>query len=214
MGTASREALVAKVERELGPFDPVHLHALLAVPRERFVRPEDIAVAGEDRPLPLDESGLATISAPHAYLLSFRLLALRAGDALLELGSGTGYGAALASYIVGREGHVTTVEIDAQLASRARSLLEPIANVTVLGGDATTSAALFAGVKKIVCTFAVAEIPPAWLDALGEGAVLVAPVGAPERDQRLLRVERRGGRLITSDHGGVRYVPNRASLSS
>ncbi|MEO6420444.1 MAG: hypothetical protein ABIP39_13590, partial [Polyangiaceae bacterium] len=85
-----RAELVAKVEGYLGPFDPLHLHALLEVPRERFVRPRDIGESQEDVPLPLDDTGQATISAPHAYLLSFRLLGLKPGDSLIELGSGSG----------------------------------------------------------------------------------------------------------------------------
>ena len=71
-----RAALVDKVERELGPFDPRHLDALLRVPRERFVRPGDEERSAEDVPLALDDDGRATISAPHAYLLSFRLTEL------------------------------------------------------------------------------------------------------------------------------------------
>ena len=82
------------------------------MPRERFVRPGDVDRSTEDMPLPLDDEGLATVSAPHAYLLSFRLLGLAPGDALVELGSGTGYGAALASFIVGPHGRVLTIEID------------------------------------------------------------------------------------------------------
>ena len=86
-----RAELVANVKRDLGgEVDPLHLRALLEVPRELFVRPEDVPRSTEDVPLPLDEAGLATISAPHAYLLSFRLLALSRGDHLVELGSGSG----------------------------------------------------------------------------------------------------------------------------
>ena len=107
-----RLALVDAVAKQLGPFDPRHLDALLEVPRERFVQPVDIERSADDIPLPLDASGLATISAPHAYLLSYRLLGLAPGDCLVELGTGSGYGAALAAFIVGPEGRVLTFEID------------------------------------------------------------------------------------------------------
>jgi protein-L-isoaspartate(D-aspartate) O-methyltransferase len=210
----AREALAAKVERELGPFAPLHLAALRVVPRERFVRPEDIDRSAEDRPLPLDESGLATISAPHAYLLSFRLLRLGPGDRLLELGTGTGYGAALAAFIVGEHGHVTSVEIDEALARRAKALLQGLPQVTVRHADAAMAAPLIAEARKVVCTFAVATVPNEWLAALGEGATLVVPVGSLGSDQRLLRVERRNGALVTTDHGGVRYVPDRSPRHS
>jgi protein-L-isoaspartate(D-aspartate) O-methyltransferase len=204
--------LAAKVERELGALDPRHVSALLEVPRDRFVRPEDLAMSWEDTPLPLDDSGQATISAPHAYLLSFRLLELAPGDRLVELGSGSGYGAALAAYIVGPSGSVSTIEIDRGLAERARELLGGIANVRVSQGDAIASTPLWAGANKIVCTFAVERIPDAWLSAIPEGGVLVAPVGTRDRDQKLVRIERRHGDLFESEHGAVRYVPNRSPL--
>src|SRR5689334_409660 len=82
---ACREQLAAAIDEQLGPFDVLHLRALTEVPRERFVREVDIDRCCDDIPLPLDDLGLATISAPHAYLLSFRLLDLAPGDSLVEL---------------------------------------------------------------------------------------------------------------------------------
>src|SRR5258706_14624550 len=92
MRTTARAALAEKIDAQLGPFDRAQLAALVAVPREIFVRAEDVDRAEDDTPLPLDEDGLATISAPHAYLLSFRLLELTRGDRLGEPGSGPGDG--------------------------------------------------------------------------------------------------------------------------
>ena len=208
--TSLREQLAWAVEEKHGPFDPRLLRALRTVPRERFVRPGDVDRSTEDMPLPLDDEGLATVSAPHAYLLSFRLLGLAPGDALVELGSGTGYGAALASFIVGPHGRVLTIEIDERLAEQARVLLRDLPNVTALHGDAIGSTALWGGTKKIVCTFAVDEIPRAWLDALPDGGILVAPVGARPEEQKLVRVHREGDMLRITHHGGVRYVRNRS----
>src|SRR5579883_566245 len=209
-----RLELVEAVEKQLGPFDRRQLNALLEVPRERFVRPEDVAHSADDTPLPLADQGLATISAPHAYLLSFRLLDLAPGDSLVELGSGSGYGAALAAFIVGADGRVLTFEIDATLAAWARRNLAAERNVTVVEGDAVRSAERWGGARKVVCTFAVDELPRAWVDALPEGGVIVAPVGPGERerdrDQRLVRVARTRGRVVTTDHGAVRYVKNRS----
>jgi protein-L-isoaspartate(D-aspartate) O-methyltransferase len=210
---ACRIDMVSSAEQHLGPFDPLHLRAVLEVPRERFVRPEELALSAEDIPLPLDDAGLATISAPHAYLLSYRLLGLAPGDTMLELGSGTGYGAALASYIVGPEGWVHTVEIDPTLARRAASALAGSSNVTVVQKDAmdAMSPRISGGVRKIVATFAIDELPPAWLGVLPEGGRLVAPVGSRAREQRLVLVTRENGLLRMSDHGAVRYVKNRSS---
>jgi protein-L-isoaspartate(D-aspartate) O-methyltransferase len=206
----TRAEMAANIEKALGPFDPRHLAALIDVPRERFAPASAIDLCAEDAPLPLDARGLATMSAPHAYLLSFRLLELSRGDSLVELGSGSGYGAALAAAIVGPEGSVLTLEIDPELAALARVLLSDLANVTVLTDDAVTSVASWGGASKIVCTFAVRELPEAWLSAIPEGGRLVAPVGPFGRDQRLVRVDRSRGRLVTTDHGAVRYVGNRS----
>jgi protein-L-isoaspartate(D-aspartate) O-methyltransferase len=206
-----RLPLVESIERQLGPFDPHHLAALLEVPRERFVRAPDLERSAEDTPLPLDDDGLATISAPHAYLLSYRLLALAAGDRLVELGTGSGYGAALAAFIVGSTGQVVTFEIDEGLAKWATRTLAGQSNVTVVRGDAVTSASQWGAARKIVATFALTALPGAWLDALPEGGRLVAPVGARDREQRLVLVVRRHGRIVESEHGAVRYVKNRST---
>jgi protein-L-isoaspartate(D-aspartate) O-methyltransferase len=206
-----RLRLVESVARQLGPFHDRHIRALLEVPRERFVREEDIERSAEDIPLPLDTDGLATISAPHAYMLSFRLLELAPGDRLVELGTGSGYGAALAAFIVGPEGRVLTFEIDADLAAYARERLAREANIVSFHGDAIESAGSWNGAKKAVATFAVDELPEAWLRALPEGGMLVAPVGSRDRDQRLVLATRRRGRIVQTDHGAVRYVKNRST---
>lgn len=208
---APRARLAEKVLRELGPLDPRHLAALLDVARDRFVRPEDLDAAWEDTPLSLDDSGLSTISAPHAYMLSFRLAELAPGDHLVELGSGTGYGAALAAFIVGPAGSVVTFEIDAALAARARALLADLPNVRVEHADAVTSPPRWGEANKIICTFAVEALPPAWLAALPEGGCIVAPVGRSDRDQDLVRVVRKNGLLVATEHGSVRYVRNRSA---
>jgi protein-L-isoaspartate(D-aspartate) O-methyltransferase len=204
-----RLSLVESLSRELGPFDERHLRALLEVPRERFVREEDVERSADDTPLGLDATGLATISAPHAYLLSFRLLELSSGDRLVELGTGSGYGAALAAFIVGAEGSVLTFEIDPALAAWARRTLTGEPNVVVVEGDAVSNYEQWRGAAKVVATFAVDALPDAWLDALPDGGRLVAPVG--RGDQRLVLAIKRKGHIALSDHGAVRYVKNRST---
>jgi protein-L-isoaspartate(D-aspartate) O-methyltransferase len=204
-----RVELARRIDEELGPFDPRLLDALVEVPRERFVRWEDIASSAADIPLPLDDLGFATISAPHAYLLSFRLVELSPGDRLVELGSGSGYGAALAARAVGPSGHVQTLEIDGDLASRARGLLSDASNVTPIHADAL-QVDLWGEANKFVCTFAVETLPAPWTAKLPDGGILVAPVGPNSRDQRLVRVSCRGELVRASEHGAVRYVTNRS----
>jgi protein-L-isoaspartate(D-aspartate) O-methyltransferase len=208
---ACRLPLVDSIEAQLGPFDALLLRAVLEVPRERFVRPDDLERSADDTPLPLDDEGLATISAPHAYLLSFRLLELAPGDTLVELGAGSGYGAALASFIVGPQGRVRSYEIDRRLAAWASRNLADVTNVTVIHADAAASAPSWEGARKVVVTYAVKEIPPAWTDALPEGGRLVAPVGVRDQDQRLVMVRREHGRLLRTEHGAVRYVADRSA---
>jgi protein-L-isoaspartate(D-aspartate) O-methyltransferase len=207
-----RLLLVESVERDLGPFDPLHLDALLEVPREQFMRSDDLERSAEDIPLALDAHGLASISAPHAYLLSFRLLELERGDALVELGAGSGYGAALAAFVVGKGGRVVTFEIDPDLAARACERLSDQPTVRVLERDAMVSTPEWDGAKKVSVTFAVASLPGVWLDALPEGGRLVAPVGPRGADQRLILVTKRAGATHEADHGAVRYVSNRSVL--
>jgi protein-L-isoaspartate(D-aspartate) O-methyltransferase len=219
-----RQELAEKIDADLGPFDPLLLEAIRVVPRERFVREGDEERSSEDVPLPLDDDGLATVSAPHAYCLSYRLLALRPGDTLIELGTGTGYGAALASFIVGPSGRVLTIEIDVALYGRARTLLAPLSNVTLVHRDAIESAPLWsdagagaAGGTRAVCTFALERLPQPWLAALPDGGVLVAPVAsgrAGGRDQILVRVTRQDGTLRITNHDPVRYVRNRGRAAS
>jgi protein-L-isoaspartate(D-aspartate) O-methyltransferase len=208
---ALRVRMVAKIDAELGPFDRGHLEALIDVPRERFVRPNDIARAIEDVPLPLDDQSRATISAPHAYLLSFRILNLKSGDSLVELGSGSGYGAALGSKIVGKNGQIDTFELDEELARRAADLLAHYTNVNVRRLDAHGSESFWSDAKRVVVTFAVSEIPRAWTLALGDGGILVAPVGPPAGPQKLISITKRGNEIHTREHGSVRYVPDRST---
>lgn len=184
------------------------LEALVEVPRERFVRIDDVMSSAEDRAMALVDSGHATVSAMHSYVKTFGALELAEGDDVVDLGGGSGYGAAIAAYVVGPQGRVRTIEIDAELSGRAREHLAGLGHVEVFCGDAHDTG-LWAGAAKVAAGFAVESIPQSWIDALAEGGMLVAPVGRPG-DQRLVRVrrERHGVRVETL--GEVRYVPDRS----
>lgn len=190
---------------------PQVMAALLETPRERFVRVEDVPASADDRALLLSDDGAATISALHAYAFAFDALGLAEGDALVDLGGGTGYGAAVAAAVVGPRGRVTTVEIDAELAARARQNLAGLDNVEVIAADAH-DVGRWRGARKVVAGFAVAEIPAAWLDALAEGGALVAPVG-PAGMQALRRYVKGPGGVEVTELATVRYVGDRGAAT-
>jgi protein-L-isoaspartate(D-aspartate) O-methyltransferase len=190
LATIARDARRDTILRRLA--DEPYRDALLTVPRERFVREDDLPLASDDRALPLDDH--ATISAMHAYTTSFAALDLAEGDQLVELGGGSGYGAAIAASIVGATGSVRTLEIDPTLAALAHELLAPYANVTALAADAH-DVEQWRGARKVSVAFAIDHIPAEWLDALAPGGTLVAPVGGPQ-GQTLTRVDK-------SEHGVV-----------
>jgi protein-L-isoaspartate(D-aspartate) O-methyltransferase len=183
--------------------------ALLAVPRERFVRAEDVDRSADDAALPLDDAGAATISAMHAYAAAFAAVELAPGDTLADLGGGSGYGAALAAEVVGPRGRVVTVEIDAALSAAARENLAERSNVVVIEASAH-EVARWRGANKVVAGFAPRALPAAWIEALPEGGVLVAPVGGPA-EQALTRVRRTAQGLVEEKLGPVVYVPDRGA---
>lgn len=191
---------------------PALRRALASVPRERFVELEHVADSADDRALPLSDDGASTISALHAYAASFGALELGEGDSLVDLGGGSGYGAALAAEVVGPSGSVTTLEIDPTLAARAAELLAGRANVTALCASAH-DVTLWRGARKVSCGFALPRIPEGFLEALADGGKLVAPVGPAER-QTLTLFEKVDGSVRSRELGSVRYVGDRAAVAA
>jgi protein-L-isoaspartate(D-aspartate) O-methyltransferase len=203
----ARADSLARIEQTWGDdIRPDLREAVLEEPRERYVPDDHAADSWRDAAVPLLEDDSSTLSAIHAYLTNYTLLDLREGDHLLEVGSGTGYGAALAARIVGETGSVVTFEIAPELADQARANLAAWPNVSVLCGDALVETEL-PPFSKAVFTCAVDAVPEQYLAALPEGGRLVAPLmkdGSAE--QELTMYERVGGRLAVSHHGAVRYV--------
>lgn len=184
--------------------------ALEVVPRERFVPLELVAASADDVALPLLADGSASVSALHAYARTLELLSLAPGDTCVDLGAGTGYGSALAAELVGANGRVLAVEIHPELAAAARRNLADRPNVTVRRADAD-DVALWAGAARVMVGFALSRVPEAWLDALAEGGVLVAPVGEGPV-QVLTCFRKRAGRVLATRHGEVCYVPRRSEV--
>jgi protein-L-isoaspartate(D-aspartate) O-methyltransferase len=184
--------------------------ALLDVPRERFVPLEEMQHSADDVAVALRPDALATVSAMHAYIAAYSLVDLGEGDHVVDLGAGTGYGAALAAHVVGDDGSVVAIEMDPDLVTVLRDELRGYPQVRVVQADAHDTS-LWRGAAKVVCGFALREIPKAWVEALADGGVLVAPV-VTEQGQSLVVVRKTGGDAHHAAVRAVRYVRDRSPV--
>ena len=196
--TAARRHRMVDGLRGAGLTDPLVLAAMDTVPRERFAPPELAAVAYEDRPLPLGDD--ATISAPSMVAWMTEALGLTGTERVLEVGTGSGYAAAVLASCAAT---VVTVEWSAALVCAARRSLAAagFGAVEVRHGDGAAGAPDRAPFDAVSVT-AMAPAPPAALfDQMTPGGVLVAPVG-PGHEGVLVR-HRHGQR---EELGPVRFV--------
>ena len=179
------------------------IEALKAVPRHEFVPPERRESAYADRPLPIGND--QTVSAPHMVGIMCDRLALSEGEAVLEIGTGCGYHAAVTAEIVG-DGNVYSVEYVESLADDARNRLDDLGyDVHVRVGDGHDGWPEYAPYDAAYLTCAARELPEAVLDQLREGGRLLAPVG--ESRQRLVRAVKHEDDIDREAFGGVRFVP-------
>jgi protein-L-isoaspartate(D-aspartate) O-methyltransferase len=151
--------------------------ALLKVPREDFIPPEYRDFTYEEVPLPLPGTA-ATISCPHSYPLFYEPLGLERGHRFLEIGTGSGYGAAVAREVVGDTGQVTSIEIDPLTHAFARQNLERAgyADVVLVLGDGGLGHPPRAPYDRMAITAACTEIPPPLLAQLTLGGRIIAPL--------------------------------------
>ncbi len=185
-----------------GIADPAVLAAMRGVRRHRFVPPAEARRAYDDGPLPIGRG--QTISQP--YVVAFMTEAARPGpeDRVLEIGTGSGYQAAVLGEIAAR---VDTIEIVEELARRAAEVLaaEAYANVHVTVGDGYRGHPDGARYDAILLTAAPDHVPEPLLAQLAPGGRFVLPVG--EAEQRLLRIERRDDGFVEEELLPVRFVP-------
>lgn len=201
-GGHPRERLLAELRRE-GVHDERVLGALRAVPREVFVPREHREYAYQNIPLPI--GGGQTISQPLIVGLMTQALLLQGTERVLEVGTGSGYQAAVLCRLAAR---IVSVERLPALAERARQVLARVGchNVVVHVSNGTLGWPDDAPYDAIVVTAGAPEVPPALVAQLAEGGRLVIPVG-PRASQHLLRVTRRGPDTPTENLGPVRFVP-------
>ena len=188
-----------------GVRDPAVLAAMGKVPRERFVAPDLIGAAYEDQALPIGDG--QTISQPYIVALMTEALQLSPLDRVLEIGTGSGYAAAVLAEIAAE---VYTIERIGPLAASARRRLSDLGydTVHVRSADGTLGWPEHAPYDAIVVTAGGPEIPQPLLEQLADEGRLVMPVGDTPTAQRLVRVVRKGADDYHSeDLGGVAFVP-------
>jgi protein-L-isoaspartate(D-aspartate) O-methyltransferase len=204
--TSFEEAHRQMVERQLvqrGITDERVLDAMREVPRHRFV-PEDLwDMAYRDTPLPIGHD--QTISQPYIVAYMTQMLHLSATDRVLEVGTGSGYQAAILSQLAQQ---VYTIEHVAELAKHSEQILQELGydNVRVRVGDGGYGWPDAAPFDAIIVTAAAPEVPPPLIAQLAEGASLVAPIG-PAGYQELVRLSMRGNRPKSEHLVPVAFVP-------
>jgi protein-L-isoaspartate(D-aspartate) O-methyltransferase len=203
--TAEREAMVERHLKRRGIADQAILDAFLAVPREAFVGPDYAHLAYGDHPLPI-EAG-QTISQPYIVALMIEAADTQPGDKVLEVGSGSGYAAAVISRIAAR---VIGIERQHDLVEVARERLDRLgyANVTIVEGDGTKGCADEAPFDAILAAASGSHVPQPLIEQLADGGRIVMPVGSPGWVQELIKVTKRpDGTVERQNLGGVRFVP-------
>jgi len=184
--------------------DPRVLRAMAKVPRHLFVPPHLHAQAYADRPLPIGQG--QTISQPYIVALMTQLVRPQPGDKVLEIGTGSGYQAAVLAELAGE---VYTIEIIPELAEQAKRRLKELGyeNIHVRTGDGYKGWPEVAPFDAIVVTAAPSHVPPPLLEQLADGGRLVIPVDTSIYQQTLKLITRQGDNYREEDITGVAFVP-------
>lgn len=201
---AQRAAMVADQIEQRGVADPNVLAVMRRVPRHEFVPARYLFAAYEDHPLPIGYG--QTISQPYIVALMTEALAVKAGDRVLEIGTGSGYQAAVLAEL---GADVYTVEIVPELAKEATERLARLgyANVHVRQADGYFGWEEHAPYDAIIVTAAPDHLPQTLANQLKEGGRLIVPVGPQGAVQTLWLFEKRRGELQATNLGAVSFVP-------
>jgi protein-L-isoaspartate(D-aspartate) O-methyltransferase len=199
-----RMDMVEEQIRQRGVSDARVLEAMRTVPRERFVPADQIVRAYDDSPLAIGHG--QTISQPYIVAHMTEVLGVSPAHKVLEIGTGSGYQAAVLGELA-RE--VYTIEIVSELAQRAATTLKALgyANVHVRDGDGYAGWPEHAPFDRIMVTAAPDDIPQPLIDQLAPGGRLVIPVGAQGVTQWVTIVEKTGDRLVERRTIPVQFVP-------
>lgn len=204
---AERQRMVETQMVARGIEDPLTLKAMAEVPRHLFVDEERRSAAYLDTPLPIGHG--QTISQPYMVAFMTEIIRPRPGQKILEIGTGSGYQAAVLA-ACGAE--VYSIEIVPPLAERSTALLRELGyRVATRAGDGFSGWPEAAPFDAVVVTAAAEFIPPPLIDQLKEGGLMVIPVGTPFQVQTLMLVEKREGKARSRGLMPVRFVPLRRS---
>jgi len=200
----ARNQMVQKTIKERGISDPNVLEAMRSVPRHYFVPQDLLPVAYADRPLPIGEG--QTISQPYVVALMTEILQPARDDRILEIGTGSGYQAAILAHITRQ---VYTIEIKQKLYDQASNRLKLLGynSIETRRADGYFGWPEKAPFDAIMVTAAIDHIPPPLLKQLKDGGRLALPLGNPFSYQNLVLVTKTGQDLIVKQITGVLFVP-------
>jgi protein-L-isoaspartate(D-aspartate) O-methyltransferase len=202
--TTTREEMVSEQIENRGITNQATLNSMKRVPRHKFVPPNLIDRAYNDSPLPIGYG--PTISQP--YIVAFMTAAInpKSRQKVLEIGTGSGYQAAVLSEIVSE---VYTIEIITELYNSSNKRLRELdyKNVFCKNSDGYHGWKEFAPFDAIVVTAAAEYIPPPLIEQLKDGGKMIIPVGSPFLNQTLILVEKNAEEITTTSLLPVRFVP-------
>jgi protein-L-isoaspartate(D-aspartate) O-methyltransferase len=195
--------MVEEQLRRRGIRDERVLTAMAKVPRDAFVAPEDAPNAYGDSPLPIGAG--QTISQPYIVAAMLEQLELRPQDRVLEVGTGTGYEAAILGELTAE---VWTIERQPELAETSRSILQRLgcANVHVVQGDGSRGLPDQAPFDKILVAAAAPRIPEMLIEQLADGGKMIVPVGT-RQEQQLQLIRKTGDDVTVTRRDLCRFVP-------
>lgn len=198
-----RQRMVQEQLRARGIGDERVLSAMSKVPREAFAKTENLTEAYGDYPLPIDAG--QTVSQPYIVASMIEALAISPSDRVLEIGTGTGYEAALLGDLAAE---VWTIERVPELVRQAQEILARLGyqNVHVLEGDGSVGLPEYAPFSKILVAAAAPAVPQSLIDQLAEGGSLVIPIGN-RVEQQIQLVRKINGAPITTQRELCRFVP-------
>ena len=179
------------------------LEVIEKVDRKDFIPEKNSNEVYEDRPLSIGYG--QTISQPYTVAFMLQELELKRGDKVLEIGTGSGWNAALISHIIGEEGKIYSAEIIKELAEKAEEKLKNYKNIIVLNTDASHGLAEYAPYNKIILTAAPNKLAEEFKEQLADGGILLAPVG--EYAQQLIKIVREGNQFTETENGDFIFVP-------